>query len=92
MLALQEMMEKVVLLRKAVEQQRKQYDPSTSATLNSKLRQYAALLAGQGCLSTAYSYIMQDGEVHVRVREAVCLDGPFAKCTLNLCVFLSPGC
>ena len=63
MLTLQETMEKVVLLRRAVERQRKDHAPSTCGALNSKLRQYAALLASQGSLATAYSYIMQDGEV-----------------------------
>ena len=63
-LTLQKTMEKVVLLRKAVEQQRKQCEPS--ATLSCRLRQYAALLASQGSLDTAYSYIMQDQDVSVQ--------------------------
>ena len=62
-LTLQEMMEKVVLLRKAVETERKSYDQTNSKVLNSKMWQYASLLASQGSLGTAYKYLTQDGDV-----------------------------
>ena len=69
-LTLQALMEKVVLLRKAVQRQRKQQQQQGggggeggSKVLGSKLWQYASLLASQGALETAYSYLMQDGDV-----------------------------
>lgn len=58
-LTLQDLIEKVVLLRKAVERERKQFNSSSSETLQSKLRLYASLLASQGCLGTALSYLQQ---------------------------------
>ena len=62
-MTLQDMMEKVVLLKKAVERQRKQFDLANSKVLKSKLWQYAALLASQGSLGTAYGYLIQDSDV-----------------------------
>lgn len=58
-LTLQDLIEKVVLLKKAVEKERKQFDASSSNTLQSKLRLYASLLASQGSLGTALSYLQQ---------------------------------
>lgn len=58
-LTLQDLIEKVVLLKKAVEKERKQFDASSSDTLQSKLRLYASLLASQGSLGTALNYLQQ---------------------------------
>ena len=65
-LDLQDLIEKVVLLKKAVERERKQFDTSSSETLQSKLRLYASLLASQGSLATAISYLQQAIGDHVR--------------------------
>ena len=58
-LSLQDLIEKVVLLKKAVERERKHFDTSSSDTLQSKLRLYASVLASQGSLGTALSYLQQ---------------------------------
>ncbi len=63
-LDLQDVMEKVVLLHQAVQKERSQWSQSTSSdTLRKKLRQYASLLASQGALHTAYTYLAQDCDV-----------------------------
>lgn len=81
-LTLQAMMEKVVLLRKAVELQRKRYEPSVSERLRKMLWQYASLLASQGALETAYSYLVEDNDV--------CGWGLYSNgCGLPPCVMMS---
>lgn len=64
-LALQELMEKVVILRKAVERERGQQSAIRSEALSSKLQQYSSLLASQGSLATALSYIQESGSTKV---------------------------
>eukprot|EP00063_Salmo_salar_P019203 XP_013994038.1 PREDICTED: protein transport protein Sec31A-like isoform X4 [Salmo salar] len=61
-LSLQDLVEKVVMLRKAVEQTQ---DPGPSAVgflLREKMSQYASLLASQGSLTTAIAYLPQNTE------------------------------
>lgn len=70
-LSLQDLIEKVVLLKKAVEKERKQFDASSSEALQSKLRLYASLLASQGSLNTALSYLQQASGDQVRNRETI---------------------
>ena len=60
-LGLQDLVEKVVFLRKAVEQERKQFGATSSNVLAERLRVYANLLASQGCLGTALGYLQQSG-------------------------------
>ena len=73
-LTLQDLIEKVVLLKKAVEKERKQFDASSSDTLQSKLRLYATLLASQGSLGTALSYLQQAaGEQVGSIEYAHCM-------------------
>ena len=63
-LVLQDTMEKIVLLRKAVEKERRQWTQAPlNDTLNVKLQQYASLLASQGALQTAYGYLAQNTDV-----------------------------
>ena len=83
-LTLQDLIEKVVLLKKAVEKERKQFDASSSNTLQSKLRLYASLLASQGSLGTALSYLQQaTGDL---VRYLMCF-----QCFLVVPINLSTG-
>ena len=58
-------MEKVVVLRRAVEKGKSQWGAQTpgSDIFRLKLRQYTDLLASQGELHTAYSYLAQDNNV-----------------------------
>lgn len=59
---MQDLVEKVVMLRKAVEQTQ---DPGPSAVgflLGEKMSQYASLLASQGSLTTAIAYLPQNTE------------------------------
>jgi len=67
-------MEKVVVLRRAVEKGRSQWGAQTPANdiLRHKLQQYADLLASQGELGTAYGYLAQDSQVRgVGLQEEV---------------------
>ena len=72
-LSLQDLIEKVVLLKKAVERERKEFDSSSSETLKSKLRLYASLLASQGSLATALDYLQQTSSDQVRILEKTSL-------------------
>lgn len=57
-LALQELIEKVMVLKKAVERERRLLVDSGSPALAEKLSKYAEILAAQGCLETAMGYLM----------------------------------
>ncbi|XP_015780784.1 PREDICTED: protein transport protein Sec31A-like [Acropora digitifera] len=57
-LALQELIEKVMILKKAVERERRLFVDSGSPILAEKLSKYAEILAAQGCLETAMGYLM----------------------------------
>ncbi|XP_059395575.1 protein transport protein Sec31A-like isoform X2 [Carassius carassius] len=56
-LALQELVEKVVVLQRAVLRAQGGVSPDTGALLAEKMNQYASLLASQGSLHTAISYL-----------------------------------
>lgn len=56
--ALQELIEKVMILKKAVERERRLLIDSGSSVLAEKLSKYAEILAAQGCLDTAMGYLM----------------------------------
>jgi protein transport protein SEC31 len=58
-LSLQDLIEKVMVLTQAVERERRQAPSTTSGILSQKLQQYAILLASQGSLDTALSYLEQ---------------------------------
>ncbi|XP_078359969.1 protein transport protein Sec31A-like isoform X1 [Oculina patagonica] len=57
-LALQDLIEKVMILKKAVERERRLLIDSGSSVLAEKLSKYAEILAAQGCLETAMGYLM----------------------------------
>ena len=59
-LALQDLIEKVMLLKKAVEKERKIYSSLGSSNVSRKLGEYSSLLASQGCIDTALGYLRQD--------------------------------
>ncbi|XP_065910857.1 protein transport protein Sec31A-like [Dysidea avara] len=73
-LALQDLVEKVILLKKAVEKERKLYSSAESGNVSKKLGEYSNLLASQGCVNTALSYLRQDAndqqELLYRVHNA----------------------
>lgn len=61
-MALQDLVEKVMLLRKAVEMSRGQAPEITTGVLAEKLSDYAGILAAQGCLDTALRYLGDSAE------------------------------
>ncbi|XP_078577873.1 protein transport protein Sec31A-like isoform X15 [Branchiostoma floridae x Branchiostoma japonicum] len=56
-LALEDLVEKVMVLRKSIELTQKQAPPVSGGVLAEKLSQYAELLAAQGSLATAMEYL-----------------------------------
>ncbi|XP_069781539.1 protein transport protein Sec31A isoform X2 [Narcine bancroftii] len=71
-LALQDLIEKVVILRKAIELTQGTHNNGVGAVLAEKMSQYAYLLAAQGSLSAALSYLPTDANqmaiLHLRDR------------------------
>jgi hypothetical protein len=65
---LQDLVEKVMILRKAVELSRGQAQDISSGFLADKLSQYAGILAAQGSLNTAINYLGESNEVIVTNR------------------------
>uniref|UniRef100_A0A6Q2XTX7 Protein transport protein Sec31A n=1 Tax=Esox lucius TaxID=8010 RepID=A0A6Q2XTX7_ESOLU len=61
-LSLQDLMEKVVVLRRAVDQSRASGPSAVGHLLGEKMSQYASLLASQGNLTTAIAYLPHDTE------------------------------
>ncbi|KAM9541026.1 LOW QUALITY PROTEIN: protein transport protein Sec31A-like [Salvelinus alpinus] len=61
-LSLQDLVEKVVVLRKAVEQTQESGPSAVGLLLGEKMSQYASLLASQGSLTTAIAYLPQNTE------------------------------
>ena len=49
-----------MLLKKAVEKERKIYSTPGSSNVSRKLGEYSSLLASQGCVDTALGYLRQD--------------------------------
>ncbi|CAL8318276.1 unnamed protein product [Lota lota] len=67
-LSLQDLVEKVVVLRRAVEQaQRGGAAPSANGVLEEMMGQYASLLASQGSLATAVAYL--SGSTHQQLHK-----------------------
>ena len=60
---IQDLVEKVMILRKAVEMVRGSDADEVSSVLAERLSQYAELLAAQGCLNTAMNYLGTSTEV-----------------------------
>lgn len=54
---IQDLVEKVVVLRRAVEQTQRSGPAAIGILLAEKMSQYASLLASQGSLSTAIAYL-----------------------------------
>ena len=69
-LALQDLIEKVMLLKKAVEKERKIYSSLGSSNVSRKLGEYSSLLASQGCIDTALGYLRQDTTDQVANHQA----------------------
>ncbi|XP_078257645.1 protein transport protein Sec31A isoform X2 [Rhinoraja longicauda] len=71
-LALQDLIEKVVILRKAIELTQGVHNNGVGAVLAEKMSQYAGLLAAQGSLAAALSYLPTDANqmviLHLRDR------------------------
>ncbi|XP_055730937.1 protein transport protein Sec31A isoform X6 [Salvelinus fontinalis] len=61
-LSLQDLVEKVVVLRKAVEQTQESGPSAVGLLLGERMSQYASLLASQGSLSNAIAYLPQNTE------------------------------
>ncbi|XP_045080997.1 protein transport protein Sec31A isoform X9 [Coregonus clupeaformis] len=61
-LSLQDLVEKVVVLRRAVEQTQESGPSAVGLLLGEKMSQYASLLASQGSLTTAIAYLPQNTE------------------------------
>uniref|UniRef100_A0AAZ3PHS5 Protein transport protein Sec31A n=1 Tax=Oncorhynchus tshawytscha TaxID=74940 RepID=A0AAZ3PHS5_ONCTS len=61
-LSLQDLVEKVVVLRKAVEQNQESDPSAVGLLLGEKMSQYASLLASQGSLTNAIAYLPQNTE------------------------------
>lgn len=75
-LALQDLVEKVMVLRKAVEVSRGTAPAVSGGALAEKLSQYAGLLAAQGSLSTALTYLNNSSDHNLallqdRLRRAI---------------------
>ncbi|RUS90571.1 hypothetical protein EGW08_001659 [Elysia chlorotica] len=75
-LALQDLVEKVMVLRKAVEVSRGTAPAVSGGALADKLSQYAGLLAAQGSLSTALTYLNNSSDHNLallqdRLRRAI---------------------
>uniref|UniRef100_A0A8D3AC83 Protein transport protein Sec31A n=1 Tax=Scophthalmus maximus TaxID=52904 RepID=A0A8D3AC83_SCOMX len=70
-LSLQDLVEKVVVLRRAVEQTQRSGPAAVGILLAEKMSQYADLLASQGSLSTAITYL-PDNTNQVRSTAAAC--------------------
>lgn len=60
-LVLQDLVEKVIMLRKAVERERRQFTANTSQILSDKLSAYADVLASQGSLNAAFNCLQENG-------------------------------
>ncbi|XP_051972394.1 protein transport protein Sec31A-like isoform X5 [Xyrauchen texanus] len=67
-LSLQELVEKVMVLQRAVQKAQGVASPDVGALLAEKMNQYASLLASQGSLQTAISYLPTKTE-HVAVQQ-----------------------
>lgn len=63
-LALQELVEKVMVLRRSIELLRGTSLPSQGPVLDEKITQYANLLASQGSLAAAMSYLPDESKEH----------------------------
>ena len=63
----QDLVEKVMVLRKSIELTQKQAPPVSGGVLAEKLSQYAELLAAQGSLATAMEYLGDSTEVGTAV-------------------------
>uniref|UniRef100_A0A673YJX7 Protein transport protein Sec31A n=1 Tax=Salmo trutta TaxID=8032 RepID=A0A673YJX7_SALTR len=61
-LSLQDLVEKVVVLRKAVEQNQEPGPSAVGLLLGERMSQYASLLASQGSLTNAIAYLPQNTE------------------------------
>ncbi|KAM9516921.1 protein transport protein Sec31A-like isoform 17-T17 [Salvelinus alpinus] len=61
-LSLQDLVEKVVVLRKAVEQNQESGPSAVGLLLGERMSQYASLLASQGSLTNAIAYLPQNTE------------------------------
>ncbi|XP_038826844.1 protein transport protein Sec31A isoform X7 [Salvelinus namaycush] len=61
-LSLQDLVEKVVVLRKAVEQTQESGPSAVGLLLGERMSQYASLLASQGSLTNAIAYLPQNTE------------------------------
>lgn len=68
---IQDLVEKVVVLRRAVEQTQRSGPTAIGILLAEKMGQYAGLLASQGSLSTAISYL-PDNTQQVSGTPAAC--------------------
>lgn len=66
-LGLQDMVEKVMLLRKAVELSRGQVTDISGGLLAEKMNEYASLLAAQGSLDTAVRYLGNSTEANLLI-------------------------
>lgn len=66
-IALEDLVEKVMILRKAVELSRGQAQDISGGALADKLNQYSNLLAAQGSLETAFSYLGNSTDLNLNI-------------------------
>uniref|UniRef100_A0A6Q2WPH8 Protein transport protein Sec31A n=1 Tax=Esox lucius TaxID=8010 RepID=A0A6Q2WPH8_ESOLU len=86
-LSLQDLMEKVVVLRRAVDQSRASGPSAVGHLLGEKMSQYASLLASQGNLTTAIAYLPHDTEgLLLRLLHRVVVIGVFVCTMRSVCV------
>uniref|UniRef100_A0A4W6CWP4 Protein transport protein Sec31A n=1 Tax=Lates calcarifer TaxID=8187 RepID=A0A4W6CWP4_LATCA len=75
-LSLQDLVEKVVVLRRAVEQTQRSGATAIGVLLAEKMSQYAGLLASQGSLSTAITYLPDNTNQVCNTTAAWCTSYP----------------
>ncbi|XP_059175772.1 protein transport protein Sec31A-like isoform X2 [Physella acuta] len=68
-LALQDLVEKIMVLRKAVELSRGDAPSVSGGALADKLSQYASLLAAQGNMATALTYLSNTSDVNLAILQ-----------------------
>ncbi|XP_016141026.1 protein transport protein Sec31A-like [Sinocyclocheilus grahami] len=78
-LALEDLVEKVMILRKSIERLRSGEVCVQSSALTEKLIQYSSILASQGSLSSALRYLTHTGETQHTHTPAAHTQGPYGS-------------
>uniref|UniRef100_A0A9J8A3M2 Protein transport protein Sec31A n=1 Tax=Cyprinus carpio carpio TaxID=630221 RepID=A0A9J8A3M2_CYPCA len=79
-LALEDLVEKVMVLRKSIERLRNGEVCVQSSALTERLVQYSSILASQGSLTSALRYLPDcPDQVHTLIHIYICVPAPFAQ-------------